>query len=195
MDIRELAMLLLLLALIALFFLLRKKGDEKERRRLKEEREQRDRKRKEGFAALSEEERRMLYLNAMKERTAFVLNAQEDYDTSFHSFPSFCYEAKNNISESLISDSLGYFVIPAGVERIAAFFFTGDLDYEDISAMTININGMVFRRFEGFSEYMCPHYYDVKSGDIITIEIEFNAKKDFSIKDFGILLLARKERK
>lgn len=195
MDIRELAMLLLLLALIALFFLLRKKGEEKERCRLKEEREQRDRKRKEGFAALSEEERRMLYLNAMKERSSFVLKAQEDYETSFHSFPSFCYEAKNNISEGLISDSLGYFVIPAGVERIAAFFFTGDLDYEDISAMTININGMVFRRFEGFSEYMCPHYYDVKSGDIITIEIEFNAKKDFSIKDFGILLLARKERK
>ena len=192
MEAREIVMIILLLALILLFLFLKNKSNKKEMRREKEEREEREKKRKEGYKALSDDEKKLIYISAMKERSAFVLRTQEKYETKFHPFSPYEHKGVQNGKEEIIKDSIGYFKIPKGFNSIAAFFFTTDPDFMNLSAVTININGMVYRRFEGFSEYMSPHYYDVKAGDLITIEIEFSSNVDFTLKDFGVLLLSHK---
>ena len=67
------------------------------------------------------------------------------------------------------------------------------MEYEKINAITLNINGTVSRRFEGFKEYMKARYFDIKEGDLITIEIEIDEDKDFVLNSFGVLVLKSKE--
>lgn len=188
---RESILILLLVLLIVLFVFLRKRGEKKESERLETERLDRERRRKEGLKALSEEEKSLIYSLSMKERTAFIKNAEKDYDILFHPFNDLVYE-KESGNKQIETKSLGYYVIEKGVDRIAAFFFSTDPDFESISAITLNINGMVSRRFEGFESYMKPMYFEAKSGDLITLEIEFDGTKNFTLNNFGVLLLKRR---
>ena len=166
---RESILILLLVLLIVLFVFLRKRGEKKESERLETDRLDRERKRKEGLKALSEEEKSLIYSLSMKERTAFLKNAERDYDILFHPFNDLVYENESG-NKQIETKSLGYYVIEKGVDRIAAFFFSSDPDFES---------------------YMKPMYFEAKSGDLLTLEIEFDGTKDFTLNNFGVLLLKR----
>lgn len=189
---RELILIIILLIVIAIFIAMKKTSEKRERNRLEKERKKKEMKRKDGLKSLSEEERNLLLTTMRKERTSFIENAEGEYETAFHPFPTFEHTSVDKTSDMLVEKSIGYYVIPKGYDRIAAFFFIGEPSFEPINAITLNINGMVNRRFEGYQEYMRPRYFNVKSGDIITIEIEFEEKENLVLKDFGVLLLKTK---
>ncbi len=185
----EVLMIFFLILLIAAFALLKRGSTRKEERKAREERKKRMDEKEKRLSALSEDEKRATYAVAMKERTAFLKRIESEYTIFFHPFSDFEYKASDPYSNQLITRSIGYYTLPKGTRKIAAFFFEGDLEYDKLNSITLNINGMVNRRFEGFSEYMEARTFDVKEGDLITIEIEFDENKDFSLKNFGILVL------
>ncbi len=189
---REIFLLTALVVIVILFALYKRFSSKRYIERLNKERNEREKKRKEGYAALSEEEKEALKSMAMKERTLFIDEADKQYDITFHPFPPFEYIPPDITSDDLITKSIGYYIIPKGYDRIAAFFFTSGEVLDQISAITLNINGMINRRFEGYSEFMTARYFDVRSGDIITIELEFSANGHILLENFGVLLLKKK---
>lgn len=182
----------LLLLIVILFALYRRHKSKKERISEETFLEEKSLEKKRRLS-ISDEEKNAIYKEVMKERDLFLKDAEAKYDCAFHPFDDFTYISENKTSPRLIKKNIGFYRIPKKTEKIAAFFFKNDMEYEKINAITLNINGTVSRRFEGFKEYMKARYFDIKEGDLITIEIEIDKDKDFVLNSFGVLVLKSKE--
>ena len=82
--------------------------------------------------------------------------------------------------------------LPIIALAFAAFVFNSLPDIGELNSMTLNLNGMVSRRFEGYEEYLKIREFDIKTGDLITVEIEFDSSEPFKLDGLAILFLKKK---
>ena len=118
----------------------------------------------------------------------FISALESGYEIREYQFPTFNAKSGNGLRK----ESLGYLKIEQECDRIAAFVFSSLPDIGELNSMTLNLNGMVSRRFEGYEEYLKIREFDIKTGDLITVEVEFDSSEPFTLDGLLILLLKKK---
>ena len=184
----EFIVALVLISIIAFMLLIEKRRIRSDDKKDRNDREKRWKERRDAISMLTDDEIKSITLKTEENKKNLISAIENDYEIREYHFPPF--KAEKGIG--LRNESLSYLKIEDGCDRIAAFFFNSFPDIRKLCSITLNLNGMVSRRFEGYEEYLQLREFDIKTGDLITLEIEFDSSESFELTDISILLLKRK---
>lgn len=177
-----------LLSFIAILIFIEKKKMRNDNEKSETEREKRWEDMRESLKKLTEEDFKALDAKLKNDKVDFISAIESEYEIREYLFPTFKAQCGNGLRK----ESLGYLKIEQDCDRIAAFVFNSLPDIGAINSLTLNLNGMVSRRFEGYEEYLKIREFDIKTGDLITVEVEFDSSEPFELDGLLILLLKRK---
>lgn len=177
-----------LLSFIAILIFIEKKKMRNDNEKSETEREKRWEEMRESLKKLTEEDFKALDAKLKNDKMDFISAIESEYEIREYLFPTFKAQCGNGLRK----DSLGYLKIEQDCDRIAAFVFNSLPDIGAINSITLNLNGLVSRRFEGYEEYLKIREFDIKTGDLITVEVEFDSSEPFELDGLLILLLKRK---
>ena len=185
---KEIILAFTLLSFIAILIFIEKKKIRKDDEKSKTEREKRWEERRESLRKLTDDDIKELDAKLKNDKLDFISALESGYEIREYQFPTFNAKSGNGLRK----ESLGYLKIEQECDRIAAFVFSSLPDIGELNSMTLNLNGMVSRRFEGYEEYLKIREFDIKTGDLITVEIEFDSSEPFTLDGLLILLLKKK---
>lgn len=185
---KEFILALTLLSFIAILIFFEKKKIRKDDEKSETEREKRWEERRKSLRKLTEDDIKELDAKVKNDKMDFISALESGYEIREYQFPTFNAESGNGLRK----ESLGYLKIEQDCDRIAAFVFNSLPDIRALNSITLNLNGMVSRRFEGYEEYLQLREFDIKTGDLITLEIEFDSSESFELTNISILLLKSK---
>ena len=177
-----------LLSFIAILIFIEKKKIRKDDEKSENERKKRWEERRESLRKLTDDDIKELDAKLKNDKLDFILALESGYEIREYQFPTFKAKSGNGLRKK----SLGYLKIEQDCDRIAAFVFNSLPDIGELNSMTLNLNGMVSRRFEGYEEYLKIREFDIKTGDLITVEIEFDSSEPFKLDGLAILFLKKK---
>lgn len=144
--------------------------------------------RRESLRKLTDDDIKELDAKLKNDKMDFISALESGYEVREYQFPTFKAKSGNGLRKK----SLGYLKIEQDCDRIAAFVFNSLPNIGELNSMTLNLNGMVSRRFEGYEEYLKLREFDIKTGDLITVEIEFDSSEPFELDGLAVLLLKKK---
>ena len=185
---KEIILAFTLLSFIAILIFIEKKKIRKDDEKSETEREKRWEERRESLRKLTDDDLKELDAKLKNDKMDFISALESGYEIREYQFPTF----KAKCGNGLRKESLGYFRIEEECDRIAAFVFNSLPDIGELNSMTLNLNGIVSRRFEGYEEYLKIREFDIKTGDLITVEIEFDSSEPFELDGLAILFLKKK---
>ena len=185
---KEIILAFTLLSFIAILIFIEKKKLRKDDEKSENEREKRWEERRESLRKLTDNDIKELDAKLKIDKLDFISALESGYEIREYQFPTF----KAKCGNGLRKESLGYFRIEEECDRIAAFVFSSLPDIGELNSMTLNLNGIVSRRFEGYEEYLKIREFDIKTGDLITVEIEFDSSEPFELDGLAILFLKKK---
>lgn len=185
---KEIILAFTLLSFIAILIFIEKKKLRRDDEKSENEREKRWEERRESLRKLTDDDLKELDAKLKNDKMDFISALESGYEIREYQFPTF----KAKCGNGLRKESLGYLRIEEECDRIAAFVFSSLPDIGELSSMTLNLNGMVSRRFEGYEEYLKIREFDIKTGDLITVEIEFDSSEPFELDGLAILFLKKK---
>lgn len=185
---KEIILAFTLLSFIAILIFIEKKKLRKDDEKSENEREKRWEERRESLRKLTDDDIKELDAKLKNDKLDFISALESGYEIREYQFPTF----KAKCGNGLRKESLGYFRIEEECDRIAAFVFNSLPDIGELNSMTLNLNGIVSRRFEGYEEYLKIREFDIKTGDLITVEIEFDSSEPFELDGLAILFLKKK---
>ena len=177
-----------LLSFIAILIFIEKKKIRKDYEKSENERKKRWEERRESLRKLTDDDIKELDAKLKNDKLDFISALESGYEIREYQFPTFKAKSGNGLRKK----SLGYLKIEQDCDRIAAFVFNSLPDIGELNSMTLNLNGMVSRRFEGYEEYLKIREFDIKTGDLITVEIEFDSSEPFKLDGLAILFLKKK---
>lgn len=185
---KEIILAFTLLSFIAILIFIEKKKIRKDDEKSETEREKRWEERRESLRKLTDDDIKELDAKLKNDKLDFISALESGYEIREYQFPTFNAKSGNGLRK----ESLGYLKIEQECDRIAAFVFSSLPDIGELNSMTLNLNGMVSRRFEGYEEYLKIREFDIKTGDLITVEIEFDSSEPFELDGLAILFLKKK---
>ena len=185
---KEIILAFTLLSFIAILIFIEKKKIRKDDEKSETEREKRWEERRESLRKLTDDDIKELDAKLKNDKLDFISALESGYEIREYQFPTF----KAKCGNGLRKESLGYLRIEEECDRIAAFVFNSLPDIGELNSMTLNLNGIVSRRFEGYEEYLKIREFDIKTGDLITVEIEFDSSEPFELDGLAILFLKKK---
>lgn len=185
---KEFILALTLLSFIAILIFIEKKKIRKDDEKSENEREKRWEERRESLRKLTDNDIKELDAKLKIDKLDFISALESGYEIREYQFPTF----KAKCGNGLRKESLGYLRIEEECDRIAAFVFSSLPDIGELNSMTLNLNGIVSRRFEGYEEYLKIREFNIKTGDLITVEIEFDSSEPFELDGPAILFLKKK---
>ena len=185
---KEFILSLPLLSFIAILIFFEKKKIRKDDEKSETEREKRWEERRKSLRNLTKDDIKELDAKVKNDKMDFISALESGYEVREYQIPTFNAKSGNGLRK----ESLGYLKIEEGCDRIAAFVFNSFPDIRVLNSITLNLNGMVSRRFEGYEEYLKLREFDIKTGDLITVEIEFDSSEPFELDGLAVLLLKKK---
>lgn len=187
---KEIILAFTLLSFIAILIFIEKKKIRKDDEKSETEREKRWEERRESLRKLTDDDIKELDAKLKNDKLDFISALESGYEIREYQFPTFNAKSGNGLRK----ESLGYLRIEEECDRIAAFVFSSLPDIGELNSMTLNLNGIVSRRFEGYEEYLKIREFNIKTGDLITVEIEFDSSEPFELDGLAILFLKKKLR-
>ena len=185
---KEFILSLPLLSFIAILIFFEKKKIRKDDEKSENERKKRWEERRVSLRKLTDDDIKELDAKLKNDKMDFISALESGYEVREYQIPTF--KAKSGKKKK--KKSLGYLKIEQDCDRIAAFVFNSFPDIRVLNSITLNLNGMVSRRFEGYEEYLKIREFDIKTGDLITVEIEFDSSEPFELDGLAVLLLKKK---
>ena len=185
---KEIILAFTLLSFIAILIFIEKKKLRRDDEKSENEREKRWEERRESLRKLTDDDLKELDAKLKNDKMDFISALESGYEIREYQFLTF----KAKCGNGLRKESLGYFRIEEECDRIAAFVFNSLPDIGELNSMTLNLNGIVSRRFEGYEEYLKIREFDIKTGDLITVEIEFDSSEPFELDGLAILFIKKK---